>query len=100
MLGVRGQKKPLDPFLCGREQPIFIAPHNVRIGGLGIIENITHRYRVERQQPDQPPDRDVALAVLDEGQERGGDVRLSRDVAQGHRATQPSLPEDLTEPPA
>ena len=92
-LHARREKPELDPFGRRRERPLLRLPHEVGLGRGLDGDEVAQVDPVERDEADEPADRDVALAVLDERQKRRGDARRGRDVAQREGLRRPGRAE-------
>ncbi len=84
-LHARREEPELDPLGRGRQRPLLRLADEIRLGRRLHGYEVAEVDPVEGDEADEAPDRDVALPVLDERQERGGDPGRGGDVAQRER---------------
>lgn len=85
-LPVSSQEEHVDALARRVKASKLVAADDERILGARHREEICDRDTIEPNEPDEAPDGDVVLAVLDEREERGRDPGRLRDVAQRQAA--------------
>lgn len=90
---VRDEQRDVDA-LGARMEPVLLArAHDLGVGWIGRRQQVDDGDAEEVHEPDEAGDRDVALAVLDEREERRRDARRLPDLAE----RQPALEAERTQ---